>query len=106
MEATKDHISLETAKLLKGKVHNQPISCFFKSIKWDKYEFVKYDWWDYWYDDLYDLPAYTWQEILWEYPYKFGSIQICERILLLLRIKEYKEADEFFRRNSILINNL
>lgn len=108
MKATKDYISLETAKLLKdcgidskyyytmwhwGNLYiNQKIS--FSRSEWNMY------------------PSFTWQEILWENEKKFfweidtHLIWSCQRtIFLFLTEKKYDEADKYFRENCILIKN-
>lgn len=97
MKATKDHISFETAKLLKD--------CGIKN------KYVMRD----------NYPAFTWQEILWEHAEKFfGSetihingmdtgfgdyLEKPREILKLLQKKKYDKADEYFRKHCILINN-
>lgn len=93
MKATKDYISLETAKMLSdgSKMINEKV---FYNVMWD------------------ELPPYSWQEILWEYPEEFFNnkyIQksyttITETILSLLQQKKYEEADLYFRENCILIS--
>jgi hypothetical protein len=105
MEANSTHISFETAKLLKdcgvesGKV-------FINTIErepndgWKILESI---------NGVGEYPAYTWQEILWEYPVLFfGNEEGSEyyksiNILQKLQDKEYNEADQYFRDNCILI---
>lgn len=107
MEANKTRISLATAKLLKD--------CGPKTIRdalsEENYIIDPYE------DKVY--PAYTWQEILWEYAGKFfhssnlGRARLefdgewhynhIEHILNLLQQKKYQEADEYFRKNNNLI---
>jgi hypothetical protein len=118
MEATKDHISLETAKLLKDSgieseyyyVHDLWGGLENEIKKGNRPE-GGYSWSVY--------PAYTWQEILWEYPQEFfgekkwkatyPSGGYCDEagyladIMNLLQQKKYKEADQYFRDNCILI---
>lgn len=114
-KANSTHISLETAKLLKD--------CAVKS----KYKFFTGEWTTkkdifgneiinnigivstyedqhkYGYED-WCLPAYTWQEILWEYSRAFGiDFEQSVDILAMLKIKEYDEADQYFRDFCILI---
>lgn len=102
MKANSTHISFETAKLLKD--------CGVKSEYWfiifnnnsaelfnNKYEngdWIQHD----------TIPAYTWQEILWEYYEDFGiGNSVTERIILSLKSKAYDEADKYFRDHCILI---
>ena len=125
MQANETHISLETAKLLKG--------C---GIEW--YRFFVEDWyWDrdfaspcFWYDRS-EYPwygnyknviqTYTQQEILREYAEEFFGIEQkywddqdyfdnlfniqskTKKILELLQQKKYQEADLFFRKHCVLI---
>jgi hypothetical protein len=117
MKANSTHISLETAKLLKD--------CELESkLVWCKNEANRYyipakpitreksneNAWSIPY------PAYTWQEILWEYPQEFfgedaydtfgGYCHTCRftvDILDFLQDKEYDKADKYFRDNCILI---
>ena len=121
MKANSTHISLETAKLLKDcKVesdwnynlyHNHP-------IEEGQYFIVEQS-----YKQPVFYPAYSWREILWEYPEQFfgekgvrsetGLAQIPEKyyeiypqyILNLLQQKKYNEADLYFRKHCILIKN-
>ena len=115
MKANSTHISLETAKLLKN--------CGVESNYWwilhkegkkswdvvDKGSTGPNEWTDF-------APAYTWQEILWEYPQEFfgedaydtfgGFYRTCRfavDILDFLQDKEYDKADKYFRDNCILI---
>lgn len=102
MKATKDHISLETAKSLKDCEVKSKYVC-----NADYGEIANRR------DDLHPItnlyPAYTWQEILWEYPedffkgedYKLSSILL--NIVWRLREKQYDEADAYFRENCVLI---
>ena len=124
MEANSTHISLETAKLLKDcEIESRYFYTTNDGIL-DTNNFVNIA-------DSFDsdfkrtfinnyYPAYTWQEILWEYPERFfwgknfsydaeydnewanGNF-IVFRLLQLLQQKEYDEADEYFRENCILI---
>jgi len=132
MEATKDHISLETAKLLKdcgveSKYIFQPsiAGCYngiyetsggFAFLPGEKAQLKP----------EYSYPAFTWGEILWEYAGEFfGKKTIStdlffenlnrysqrayechgEVILHLLQKKKYDEADEMFKETCVLINN-
>jgi hypothetical protein len=126
MEATKDHISLETAKLLKDcgiesqyhfvRDREDAVDKFFCNSSWKEgYQGIRqYDFY----------PAYTWGEILWEYPEKFfdeffakqmwraiylssdyDDAGLTAEILALLQRKKYHRADQFFRNNCVLINN-
>ena len=122
MKATKDHISLETAKLLKD--------CGVHTVVKSKYV--------YWKDNTpdcewvlsegkytpktveykYILRAYTWQEILWEHAEKFFGKELITfgkyyldqaclihpvHLLRYLQERKYDEADEYFRKHCILI---
>lgn len=106
MEATKDHISLETAKLLKNCGVKNHI-CFSQKGDIKDCVSIKYN------GILLSTPAYTWQEILWEYPEKFFRYDYKGRIdstnphyiLWLLCQKNYKEADLYFREKCILIKD-
>ena len=116
MKATKDHISLETAKMLKD--------CGIESRDWyikerlgkkawvisDKENVGPND-----YTEFY--PAFSWQEILWEYHEQmfgednhtgvgltFVSEYHARNIVSYLQMEEYEKADEYFRENCILIN--
>lgn len=100
MKANSTHISLETAKLLE----NCNIESKYIYYKDNLFSF------DYFYNEIAEqkikpfLPAYTWQEILWEYYKEFGlGNSVTERIVLNLRSKNYDEADKLFRHNCILI---
>ena len=117
MKATKDHISLETAKLLKD--------CDVESkYEWgcdghhfcgeeEEYEENNYRVEEKWFFSRFPEkplgPAYTWQEILWEYPDEFfGEWESPKdnheyRILDLLQHKDYSQADLYFREHCILI---
>jgi hypothetical protein len=118
MEANSTHISLETAKLLKDcKVESE---CGYYATAHDNYETYSISGNRHYWKGQPNYPAYTWQEILWEYPERFfwgknfsydaeydnewanGNF-IVFRILQLLQQKEYDEADEYFRRHCILI---
>ena len=124
MKTNETHTSLETGKLLKDCEINSKYSFIDNEGKYifanngfilletrlinNEKEFY---------------PAFTWQEILWEYPekffgenfvnppnwwgegvqnmqYKFATIYIFN----LLQDKKYNEADLYFRENCILIN--
>jgi len=112
MKANKTHISLETAKLLKD--------CGVESEQWFVNTRLSSSNPDYRVSDCggdsgSDYPAYTWQEILWENAEKFFGRnngyyrledkhnEVAEDILYLLQQKKYEEADEYFRKNCILI---
>jgi len=127
MKATKDHISLETGRLLKNcevkskrefRIEKeQPTVISDKGALWRKSVGKIY-------------PCFTWQEILWEYPKEFfgeeemTSSELSENIvphedcnlcsikrniyyttiiLGLLQQKKYEEADNYFRKHCILI---
>lgn len=120
MEANETHISLETARLLKG--------CGLESRYW--YRFTRYpmeitD--DITFEKITKFkklfasfyPAYTRQEILWEYLEEFfGRMSVCDYnlganfafmrhaqiILEYLQQKKYQMADEYFRENSVLLS--
>lgn len=136
MKATKDHISFETAKLLKdcgveskymygevwtGDTDNSVLKeniikqedgliCHVKLIK--KLEISQ---------GIVQCPAFTWQEILWEYAEDFFGCETIHingmdtgfgdylekprEILKFLQQKKYILADEYFREHCILINN-
>ena len=110
MQATKDCISLETAKLLKDcRIENK---YYFVECKITK-EVMIYrgceKWKNNWYyPSLY--PAYSWQEILWEHVEEFFGKQseenfsACAYVLCLLQQKKYQEADKYFREHCILIS--
>jgi hypothetical protein len=129
MEATKDYISLETAKLLKGCPNS---NCIYIENAYSQYGSKKEEYGTVIIErelrtDIYrgkTYPAYTWQEILWEYPKEFfeetciikhphivdrfcywNIERVTEEILKNLRLKKYDEADLFFRENCILIKN-
>jgi len=113
MKANSTHISLETAKLLKDCRVESEYKFFFDN--YDKGElkcsisnnkhFLQ--------NIVRTYPAYTWQEILWEYDEEFfgeneikqnlSHIGITDTILFYLQRKEYDEADQYFRDNCILI---
>lgn len=143
MKATKDHISLEAAKLLKDcGVESKYIFAEYQNsqniiepTKWEcsimKKNNTSIDFINYLsgsHNRLY--PAYTWQEILWEYAEEFfGEDEVLfenvqdfktkismKRFLsanklamieigYLLQQKKYDEADEYFRKFCVLINN-
>lgn len=118
MKANSTHISLETAKLLKDckveseyfyyqdeLIHNELFYKIYNEHKelgiygielQEKMKNICYS-------------AYTWQEILWEYPILFfGNEEGSEyyksiNILQKLQDKEYDKADKYFRDNCILI---
>lgn len=126
MNATKDHTSLETGKLLKDcgvgskYVFSNPGGVWIAVHSYDIMPDV----------ELY--PAFTWGEILWEHAEKFFgekawndrgiSYKECLnlpegeitnwtirdeheiKILSLLQQKRYNEADEYFRNTCILIS--
>lgn len=113
MEANSTHISLETAKLLKDcKLNSSAYYCNKKLIRKPLFrgKTISAE------DEIY--PAYTWQEILWEYPQEFfgkcseaviPSAGYCDEagcpayLLALLQQKKYDQADKYFRDNCILI---
>lgn len=131
MKATKDYISLETAKLLKDcRIKNKWWSVVDTNTKKrktipspsNKYYGVEKDY----YccggkikgKEIWDI--YTWQEILWEHAEEFfgentpveidgfktnysSSYPYCCEILNLLQQKKYEEADLYFRKNCKLI---
>jgi hypothetical protein len=119
MEATKDYISLETAKLLK----DSPIKSKYVYNYIDpnipiiihRYDFMEEMPQIKFYPPYREnitaeyYPAYTWQEILWEYPVLFfGNEEGSEyyksiNILQKLQDKQYDEADKYFKDNCILI---
>jgi len=132
MKATKNHISLETAELLKGcgvdseyvyAPQNSNYSFNYEIISKKELENIIFR------QDINDYSAYTWQEILWEYEdvffskeeYEFSpmspgdtcdedlrpdSIQAPEKILSLLQQEEYEKADKHFVEHCVLINKL
>jgi hypothetical protein len=122
MKANHTHISLETAKLLKDCgieskywYYKNHAGIFIREKDKDKdiIEMFGHHWKDNWY-----YPAYTWSEILWEFPEKFFgkpfdfeddtgdfTYHMATRdILHLLQHKQYDEADKYFRENCILTN--
>lgn len=121
MKATKDHISLETAKLLDNCGIESKYTCH--EAIWNRGTIDEESWMVV-HDTKYIgnncrkqgkiiYPLYTWQEILWEYPEKFfgdefnvrfNMISYIENIVNLLAIKKYYEADLYFRENCKLIN--
>ena len=104
MQATKEYISLETAKLLKDcgveskYYYNRHLAdnnfCLTET------DHSKISRWE-------SFPAFTWQEILWEYSleslWEYFATLLAKEIILLLRQKKYKEADLYFREHCILI---
>ena len=120
MEANKDHISLETAKLLKDcGVESENLFIEYKNSfnirNKTKLECLFLIHLSGTYNRVY--PAYTWQEILWEHAEEFfgedyvycggyslpAFKEFPKDIILLLQQKKYKEADEYFRKNCIFI---
>lgn len=117
--ANKDHISLETAKLLKdcgvesrwywgieSGINNYPPRICTDLSKWDADNMVPV------------CSAYTWGEILWEHAERFfdgywratyraggyfDDAGLTAGLLNLLQEKKYEAADEYFRNNTILI---
>ena len=117
MKATKTHISLETAKLLKD-CGVESCSTWVKDYddvkgwKVFRYGEVIGEQYDYGFFDKDNLhswnefyPAYTWQEILWDNNRDFLLDDDCNHILILLQQKKYEEADKYFREHCMLINN-
>ena len=129
MKATKDHISLETAKMLKncgieGKYFfcrlrsgsHVPLSeCIWSDLSFElgKSYFIEDGENIFYRDDrenpreAENIPAFTWQEILWEYEEKLFEggeiVKHTQKILLMIQAKLYKKADEYFREHCILI---
>ena len=121
MKANKTYISLKTAKLLKDcGIWSEFVWCeneankYYIPTKPIIREKLNENAWNIPY------PAFTWQEILWEYHEEFFSDRnfsygaeydydwangnfIVVRLLQLLQQKQYKEADKYFRDNCILI---
>lgn len=114
MKANKDHISLETAKLLKDcgvkseyifgySMKGTENDGYYLKKRTEKYLFTFY------------YPAFTWQEIedeaeeflgVQEWTTKYDTPSYFEKVkdLLYLRLeKKYDEADEYFREHCILI---
>lgn len=113
MKANKDHISLETAKLLKDcgvkseyifgySMKGTENDGYYLKKRTEKYLFTFY------------YPAFTWNEILWEYPKeffgRFEKSNFCNEcdndfltsdILQLLQEGRYDKADEIFFRFCI-----
>lgn len=107
----KNHISFETAKLLKdcgieseNSYQKQFALSYYTTIGKNGYglkdkilreigEDVEY-------------PAFSWQEILWKYEEEFFEngeiVKHTQKILLMLQAKMYQEADLYFRKNCIL----
>ena len=116
MKADKTYISLETAKLLKdcGIESKQRFS---KRIDDEDIDFILCESWMADNNEIYkSYPAFTWQEILWEYAKEFfGSKMVGygedanekrpREILQLLQQQKYNEADFYFRQYCILIKN-
>lgn len=117
MEANSTHISLETAKLLKDcKVESEWV--FMNTIEGDPDDGWKIS---KSINGVGEYPAYTWQEILWEYPQEFFGEDVYDTfgeychtcnfhtcrftvdILDFLQDKEYDKADKYFRDNCIYI---
>ena len=112
MKANNTHISLETAKLLKdckvacGQVYSPYLNGWIIELTENAGTTISQQ-----------LPAYTWQEILWEYPTEFfgnvgwdgddGYVNDSEyyttEILYLLQQKEYDKADKYLQDHCILI---
>lgn len=126
MKANSTHISLETAKLLKDcgvdseyyyyqnelihnelfyKIYNEHKGMGIYGVQCQHKMMSKC------------YPAYTWQEILWEYPQEFfgkcseaviPSAGYCDEagcpayLLALLQQKKYDEADKYFQDHCIL----
>lgn len=121
MEANNTHISLETAKLLKDCGVESEYFYYRNELIHNELFYKIYD--EYKGMGIYGIecqnkmmskcyPAYTWQEILWEYPVLFFgeneieqdlSNGITDTILFYLQRKEYDQADKYFRNNCILI---
>jgi hypothetical protein len=103
MKANSTHISLETAKLLKDcKVESE---CGYYATAHDNYETYSISENRHYWKGQPNYPAYTWQEILWEYNKEFFgeySVAIGE-ILAYLINKKYEEADQIFKAYCILI---
>jgi hypothetical protein len=110
MEATKDHISLETAKLLEDNREYQHKDLVFKSVGLagsklaDRFILCTNSAVC---NDYITHPAYTWQEVLFDAKLFFGGefMIISEKLLRFLQQQKYNEADLYFRKNCILINN-
>lgn len=106
MKATKKHISLKTAKFLKdcGIESKYFYNRHLANNEWKIYDGnnSKISHWE-------SYPAYTWQEILWEYSEQFfgnsRSHSKCCIIMSFLSAKDYQEADEYFHKHCILIKN-
>jgi hypothetical protein len=102
MKATKDYISLETAKLLEGKLRIDNEWGYY-STSYDNYtDYFISDNKHYWRTQP-NYPAYTWQEILRDGVREFLLEEDCYHILNLLQEMEYEKADKYFRDNCILI---
>lgn len=118
MEANNTYISFDTAEFFND---SNVKSKYMYTYNWDggSIELQEtYDYETYYKDDWQGIyigyPAYTWQEILWEYPQEFfGEVfsenieylvkDIIGNIIYLLLQKKYDEADKYFRDNCILI---
>jgi hypothetical protein len=110
MKANSTHISLETAKLLKDCGIDSRYFYVTNDGILDTNNFVNIA-------DSFDsdfkrtilnnyYPAYTWQEILWEYHDKFFGEDdwiATPQILEYLQKKQYKQADGWFRIHCILL---
>lgn len=126
MEANSTYISLETAKLLKDSdIKSKYVYSYIDPnipIIISRYNFMEEMPQIKFYPPYREnitakyYPAYTWQEILWEYPKEFfgedaydtfgGYCHTCRfavDILDFLQDKEYDKADKYFRDNCILI---
>lgn len=119
MNATKDHISLETAKMLKDCELNYDctyVENYDDVIGWSVYREgeVTGEQYDYGFFSSEKLhhwkefyPAFTWQEILWEHEENFFEageiVKHTQKILLMIQAKLYNEADEYFREHCVLI---
>ena len=107
MKANKNHISLETSKLLKDCGVESEWGYYTEA--YDNYSDYKLSNNPHFWKGQPNYPAYTWQEILWEDAEKFfgGGDSYREsciiEILRLLQQKEYDEADKYFRDNCKII---
>lgn len=123
MKANKTYISLETNKLLKDcGIESEYV--YLEHVVEDDIIFINkrseyengFGCNGYEKETLNSFPAFTWQEILWEYSEEFFGAERngydklmrdvhCEKIIWYLRNKIYDEADLYFRENCILIKN-
>lgn len=109
MRANSTHISLETAKLLKDCGVKSKYKFFFDNYDKEELSCSISNNEHFFGNIIKTYPAYTWNEILWEYPVLFfGNEEGSEyyksiNILQKLQDKEYNEADQYFRDNCILI---